>query len=569
MNKLFLILIVFISFFVRQSYSQYGNNEKNTNQTQQNVLKSLDMTQQKIDLQNFDILKQIEPNSSSSTIFNDQLLEGPINQEQYIVGPNDIFSLGIWGVVNEPIPLNVSVEGSLIIPSVGEVNVSGLTLAQAKEKTIAAVKKRFISAIVTLTLISPRRFIVNVTGVGQGTYPASSVMRASTLIAFVFSDSLSLAKSGVVPGERGNFSVRNIQIKRKTGETVRVDLYKYFATQDDKYNPYLREGDLINLPRYQWEAKFIAIQGAVQFPGIFEYIEGDDLETAFQLVRGVTTVANLDSVIIARMDPTATKMERMVVSYEDRKKMKLEPNDRVMFMATPELRRDFRVYVLGEVISPGFYPITLNTTRLSDVIKDAGGITPNAYLVNSEVYRKIDTFFVNERDKDSVESLYTMRLNDIISNKDEKELFEMDQKFRVGRINVDFEKMFNGDQSQNVFLRDGDVVYISDNKKQVYVYGQVNNPGFVPYKEGANYEYYINASGGYGERAELKDVRVIKFKTREWLDPEDAIIHSGDYIYVPKQIKRDFAYDIDLISKVASVIVSVVTLTLLVIQSQK
>jgi hypothetical protein len=62
---------------------------------------------------------------------------------------------------------------------------------------------------------------------------------------------------------------------------------------------------------------------------------------------------------------------------------------------------------------------------------------------------------------------------------------------------------------------------------------------------------------------------VIKFKTREWLEPDEAKIQSSDFVYVPRIIKRDFAYDIDLISKVAGVIVSVITLTLLVIQSQK
>jgi polysaccharide biosynthesis/export protein len=570
MKKFILSLFVLLVSGLQISYSQYGNEDKTSKtQMQTNVLKSMDITQQKIDLQNFDILKQIEPNSTSATIFNDQLLEGPINADNYLVGPNDIFSLGIWGVLNQPIPLSVSPEGSLIIPSVGEINIAGLTLKQAKEKTIAAVSKRFISANISLTLISPRRFVVTVTGIGQGTYPASSVMRASTLIAFVFSDSLSLSKSGVLPGEKGSFSLRSIQIKRKTGESIRVDLYKYFATQDDKYNPYLREGDVINLPRYQWEARFIAIQGAVQFPGVFEYVEGDDLETAFQLVRGLTTVANKDSVVIARMDPSASKMEKFVVSYEDHKNMMLEPNDRVMFMAKPDIRRDFRVYVLGEVVNPGYYPVTLNSTKLMDVIKDAGGILPNAYLNNSDVYRRLDTFFVNTRNRDSMETMYTLRLNDIVSNKDEKEMFESDLRFRVGRINVDFEKLFNGDQTQNIYLRDGDVVHIGDNKKQVYVYGQVNEPGYVPYKEGADYQYYINASGGYGERADKNEIRVIKFKTREWLDPEEAKIQSGDYVYVPKEIKRDFAYDIDLISKVASVIVSVITLTLLVIQSQK
>jgi len=569
MNKLQLILIFCLSFITQVFFSQQNTLGDKDKSGQNNALKSLDVTQQKIDLQNFDLLKQIEPSVSTNMIFNEQLLEGAVDQNKYLVGPNDIFSLGVWGVVNEPLPIVVSPEGSLIIPSVGEVNVNGLSLAQAKEKVISAVKKRYISAVISLTLISPRKFLVNVTGVGQGTYPVSAIMRASTLIAFVMTDSVSLLKSNVQPMERGNFSVRNIQLKRKNGEQIRVDLQKYFGTMDEKYNPFLREGDVISLPRYQWEARFIGIQGAVQFPGVFEYIEGDDLETAYELVRGVTSVANMDSVIIARMDPTATTMKKFVITYEENKKFKLEPNDRVMFMARPEIRRDFRVQVLGEVVNPGNYPITLNTTRLKDLIREAGGFTPSAYLPNSEVYRKLDTFFVNLRNRDSMELAYTQRLNDVISNKDERELFEQDIKYRVGRVNVDFEKLYAGDETQDIILNNGDIVYITDNKKEVYVYGQVNRPGFVPYKQDADYEYYIKSAGGYGERADENEVRVVKFKTREWLDPDKATIQSGDFIYVPKIIKRDFAFDIDLIAKVASVIVSVITLTLLVIQSQK
>lgn len=89
------------------------------------------------------------------------------------------------------------------------------------------------------------------------------------------------------------------------------------------------------------------MQGAVQFPGVFEYIEGDDLETAIDLVRGVTSVANVDSIIISRMDPTATKMQKILVSYNKDKKIKLEANDRVFVSAFAELRRDFKVLVLG------------------------------------------------------------------------------------------------------------------------------------------------------------------------------------------------------------------------------
>lgn len=564
LNLFFVLLIAFVNISL---FSQSGLNDKNP--TQNNNLRQFELNSSKMDLQNFDILKQIEPSSTSSTIFNDQLLEGAIDAGKYIVGPNDIFSLGIWGIVNSPIPLSVSPEGSLIIPSVGEVNVSGLTLNETKSRVIAAVKKRFISAEITLTLISPRRFVITVTGVGQGTYPTSAIMRASSIIAFIFSDSLSLAKSGTVPSEKYSFSFRNIKLKRKNGEIQRIDLYKYFATLDEKYNPYLREGDVITLQKYDWDGKFLAIQGAVQFPGTFEYIEGDDLETAVQLIRGVTSVANMDSITISRMDPTATKMEKFYVKYDQDKKMKLEANDRVYINAFAEQRRDFKVIVLGEVVRPGNYPITLNTTKLSDIINEAGGLLPNSYLPNSEVYRKLDTFFLQTKNRDTLENAYTRRLNDIVSNREEKESFDQDMFNKIGRVNIDFEKLSNGDNSQDITLKNGDIIYIADNKKEVYVYGQVNRPGFVPFKEGADAQYYIDAAGGYGERADQDEIRVIKFKTREWLEPDEAKIQSSDFVYVPRVIKRDFAYDIDLISKVAGVIVSVITLTLLVIQSQK
>jgi protein involved in polysaccharide export with SLBB domain len=358
-------------------------------------------------------------------------------------------------------------------------------------------------------------------------------------------------------------------LTRKNGQIIRVDLRKYFATRDEQFNPFLVEGDVINIPKYDWEGRFISVNGAVQFPGVFEYIEGDDLETALQLCRGVTSVANLDSILLSRSDKSGNKMTNTIVKYDGNEKMKLGPNDRVTVLAYAEQRRDFRVYILGEVIRPGLYPITLNSTKLSDILPETGGFTPNAYLPTSELYRKMDTLYLL-KNRDTTENLFTQRLNDVISNKDEKEYFDNELKSRIGRVNVDFENLFlKGDKGQDVILRDGDIIYISDNRKQVFVYGQVNRPGYVPYKEGADCDYYIDKAGGYGERADEGDVRVIKFKTREWLDPDEAKVESSDFIYVPKIIKRDFAYDIDLIAKVASVIVSVITLALLVIQTQK
>lgn len=71
-------------------------------------------------------------------------LEGKINPEKYIVGPNDLFTLGVYGFINQQVPLYVSPEGTVIIPTVGEVMVSDLTLAEARSRVIATVKKKVL-----------------------------------------------------------------------------------------------------------------------------------------------------------------------------------------------------------------------------------------------------------------------------------------------------------------------------------------------------------------------------------------------------------------------------------------
>ncbi|RPI18803.1 MAG: hypothetical protein EHM58_04105 [Ignavibacteriae bacterium] len=557
-------LIIALVLFNLSVYTQITDKTDKTNTQSQNF----NYQTPRIDVSNMDILRQLEPSTSYMPI-NEQIMEGPVNVNKYIVGPNDVFSLGIWGVLNQAIPLTVSPEGSLIIPSVGEINVAGSTLAEAKEKVISKVRGRYISGEVTLTLISPRKFIVTVSGVGQGKYQMSAVMRASGLMNYIMSDSISLMKSGTSPGERGRFSVRNTTITRKNGQRVRIDLHKYFATQDEKYNPFLLEGDIINIPKYDVDAVFLVVDGAVQFPGMFEYVEGDDLETALQLVRGATTAANMDSILISRLDATANKMTNIYVNYERDKHMPLQINDRVYVMAIDEIRRDFKIFIWGEILRPGPYPISEHSTKISEIISMAGGLKPTAYLPISELYRKIDTMTFGSKNRDSTENLFTQRLNDVISNKDEKEYFELETKTKIGRVNIDFEKLMQGDKSQDIDVRPGDIIFIGENKKQVYVYGQVNKPGYVPFKDGADVTYYVSNAGGYGERADEDEVRVIKFKSREWIDPDDTKIESNDFIYIPKLIKRDFAYDIDLIAKVSSVIATILTLTLLVIQSQK
>ena len=97
--------------------------------------------------------------------------------------------MNIW--ISPPLSLQLPVtpEGSVIIPTVGEVSVSGLHLDEAKKKIAAEVRKKYISGNISFTLLTPRIFAVRVTGFGfiEKTVYVQATERAQ--------DAISLAKN--------------------------------------------------------------------------------------------------------------------------------------------------------------------------------------------------------------------------------------------------------------------------------------------------------------------------------------------------------------------------------------
>ena len=69
-------------------------------------------------------------------------LEGPVDPDKYFVGPSDVFSVNIW--LSLPINFSVTVtpEGTLIVPTVGEIRVADCTLREAKKRVLEEIKKR-------------------------------------------------------------------------------------------------------------------------------------------------------------------------------------------------------------------------------------------------------------------------------------------------------------------------------------------------------------------------------------------------------------------------------------------
>ena len=324
--KRLILLMGMLAFISNYSMAQLGNQNNNS---------SSDDPLQKMLQQEGGQLPSNKINADAPELFGSisdanvhaQLtpLEGAIDPDKYIVGPNDLFNFGIYGYINQQVPVYVLPEGVVVIPTVGEVYVNGLTLREAKEKVVAATKKRYYSSDVSFALTSPRIFIVKVSGMVQSSYEVNSVTRPSEILKRLYFDTTNVSRASYEKSnEREVFvpqiSLRNIELIRKNGSTVKVDIYKYFMTGDDKYNPYMLEGDRLKLTSIQADRNYITITGGVQLPGSYEYSSGDDLETVVGLGRGFLTDAEPDSIVLFRPSLTASKgFEVYNLSYKDDK----------------------------------------------------------------------------------------------------------------------------------------------------------------------------------------------------------------------------------------------------------
>jgi polysaccharide export outer membrane protein len=494
-------------------------------------------------------------------------LEKPINPETYTVGPGDILSVNIWTSPPLNFLVQVTVEGTAIIPTVGEVKVAGRTLQDAKEDIIRKIRTKYISGEVTVTLVSPRTFYITVTGYAprDEKYKVRSIDRVSNAILLVFYPQDTLEAKRVRP-MLNVVNFRKIQLRRN-GVVLNVDLRKYFATGDDRYNPYLLEGDWIVLQRRDPNS-FVSIYGAVNKPGLYEFVEGDKLTDIIKIAGGTLESADIERVEISRLDEQGKIKQKIYVNLKNilnglAEDVSLERNDRIFVPEERTLKQDYKVTVTGEVKYPGTYPISRNGTMLSQILKEARltdySDVQNVLVINggadNPIAVRIDTLLPLLLLKNFVfpssDSLYFS--------------YEVDLLKSLKFNSIDVEKVISG--AEDYELQDGDLIYVPPKNNFVYVFGQVNTPGFVSYEKGKDYRYYISKAGGFTGFARKGDVKVIKRKTFTWNDADDVEIDPGDYIFVPKKIVREPIYywnlAKDIILTVGAVASTVATIILI------
>jgi protein involved in polysaccharide export with SLBB domain len=221
------------------------------------------------------------------------------------------------------------------------------------------------------------------------------------------------------------------------------------------------------------------------------------------------------------------------------------------------------VSVKGNVNKPGSYPIEIGKTRIMEVLENAGGLNSDAYLPLANIVRS------EMADLSAYNAYYEIsrlfQYSDLIL--EDTIRYMIDINYRKPIVSCDFVKLYNDTgTTDNVLLEDGDLINIPSNPRKVYVFGQVNQPGYVEFSLGQNMEWYISHAGGYAQNAEEERARIIRGKTFVWEEGEDNVpVYAGDLIYVPRPPDIPKAVEMQNYSILASVLLATVSIVSIIL----
>lgn len=397
----------------------------------------------------------------------DPIVAGPASPD-YRLGPGDEIVLVLTGDVELSYTLPVSPEGHLFIPTVGEVSVNGLTLAELESVLYTRLGRvysgvRRDESATTHFQVSLGKLRVNqVYLVGEVERPGAYwVSGASTVF-----DALYRAGG---PNEVGSF--RKIEVWRGQEVVRRVDLYDYLLHGDSRDDIRLEHGDLIFVPQYE---SHVRVEGAVRRPAIYEVAEGTGIRKLLDYAGGVRADAVLRRVQIDRIVPPSERrpgIDRTLIDVEltalepdARGEVEVRDGDIVQVFAVSEERRN-RVVLTGEVRRPGVYEWSEGMT-LWQLVDRAEGLHERAYTPRGHIYR-----FVEE-----------------------------DGSRRLIRTPLLADSA--GQPLQDMLLADLDSVVVLSretlrNPETVEISGWVKHPGVYELAEGMRVEDLILAAGGF------------------------------------------------------------------------
>lgn len=321
----------------------------------------------------------------------------------------------------------------------------------------------------------------------------------------------------------------------------------------------------------------ITIQGEVRNPGKFEFFDKITLKDLILQAGGFTDAAyknveiarllKRDSLIATDINVTTiikTEINNQSLSLIGGEVITLLPFDVITVRKLPGYQIPESVLIDGQVQFPGPYTLGNSQERVSDILKRAGGFSPDAYPEGAYV-KRYKNIIEKERSKEAFEKLKK-------ASNDSTDKLETDILRDFDKIPLSMNKILkNPGGMEDFLLKSKDEIYIPKFDGQVKISGEVLLNTQIPFDSDKSLKYYISSAGGFTSNALKKKTYVVYANGRAEATSSFLFFKSypklepGCELIVPKKREKRASNTAEIIG-IASAVASLAGVTLAILK---
>jgi protein involved in polysaccharide export with SLBB domain len=332
-----------------------------------------------------------------------------------------------------------------------------------------------------------------------------------------------------------------------TPEIIELNLSK-INEGDENENIQLKEWDKLKIySKDDILEKFtVTINGNVRFPGTYPL--NPEMTVGDLIFKGIPLQSSKEEAEFFRINlEKGITIEALNITDSSNLNIPLQPMDHIFIKKKPDYQEVGYIYLLGEFVYPGTYPIK-SGTPLKELIERAGGFTDEAYLEGAKFIRKSVADIQNEAiqkliwearlrllserryeftEVKSPEDIST-QLRYLFGN--QERLDKLSKMINPGRVVINL----NDPKQLNIPLEDGDTLIIPRLPNTVQIIGHVYNPTSINYVDGLSLNDYLTMAGGPKKTADKKAIYIRRASGK--VVKSSLEIKPGDTIIIPEKV---------------------------------
>jgi protein involved in polysaccharide export with SLBB domain len=444
-----------------------------------------------------------------------------MSSPDYRVTAGDVYTL-TYLAAGTPIVYRIIVDSTykIRVSNLGIITIAGKTFQQVKTEVEQIVSANYPLSGVQLVLTEPALFKVHITG---------EVKAAQESQAWALDRLSSLLSQDILTDYA---SLRDVSIRSLNGQTKTYDLFKAERLGDLQQDPYVRPGDRIQVNRVK---RIITIEGAVERPGAYQLLPGENLKELVDYYAGGCT-------------PLADTSRIALVRYVD---STVDSGNKI-YLTLQEVAANYDLHHWDSIHIPTIIDL-LPVMFIEGAINQAQDTVGQTNVSNKLTIR------FNEGE--NYASLVQRHQSWFSAISDTRNAYIVRNAERIP-INLN-PMLYDSAYRSEYFVRENDVLIIPFRQYFVTVAGAVAVAGRYPYIPDRSWDYYIALAGGFNADKNSRGAITIQDVTGKLLSKSDIITPESIITAKTNSFLHYFNQYAPIITTTLSLITTAITLSTL------